>query len=61
MNLLLDITLTGSGALKTVHFLFPLLILSDNGFNELIDRLYIGECLLDLVGSGPGVTGKGVD
>lgn len=61
MNLLLDIALIGGGALETVHFLFPLLVLRDNGFNELIDRLDIGECLLDLIGDRTGVTGQGID
>jgi hypothetical protein len=61
MNLLLEITLIRSGALETVHFLFPLVVLSDNGLDELIDGVYIGECLLDLVGSGPCVSGQGID
>jgi hypothetical protein len=61
MNLLLDITLIGRGALESFHFLFPLLVVRDNGFDELIDRLYVGECLLDLIGDRTGVTGQGID
>ncbi len=51
--MLLDIALTGGAALEAAHFLLPLGVLLDDQLNQVIDRLNVGKCLLDLVRGAP--------